>query len=141
VSVAPGTKIKKVRKILVGEASKHAKVLKEPAPSVVMRQFGRYGLDFELYVWIEDFRDKFDVESDLATSLDRALQENKITVAFQGIKVKYKPRGSEEAQMEAAREALREKRRQVFARVRPLRRVYMRARWGVSVQAPRDEEA
>ncbi|GFK96016.1 Mechanosensitive channel MscK [Fundidesulfovibrio magnetotacticus] len=132
VSVAPGTKIKKVRKILVAEAAQHEKALKEPAPSVFLRQFGRMGLDFELYVWIEDFRDKFRVESDLATAIDQALQENKITVAFQGVKVKYKPRGSEEAQREAAREALREKRRQVFSLVRPLRRVHMRARWGVS---------
>jgi len=131
VSVAPGTKVKKVRKILMSVAGKHERVLKDPAPSVFMRQFGRMGLDFELYVWIEDFRDKFTVESDLASAIDQQLQENKITVAFQGVKVKYKPKGTEEAQREAAREALREKRRTVFALVRPLRQVHMRAKWGV----------
>lgn len=134
VSVAPGTKVKKVRKILLGVAGKHERVLKDPAPSVFMRQFGRMGLDFELYVWIEDFRDKFTVESDLASAIDQQLQENKITVAFQGVKVKYKPKGTEEAQREAAREALREKRRTVFAMVRPLRQVHMRAKWGVPVK-------
>lgn len=131
VSVAPGTKVKKVRKILLGVADKHERVLKDPAPSVFMRQFGRMGLDFELYVWIEDFRDKFRVESDMASTIDQQLQENKITVAFQGVKVKYKPKGTEEAQREAAREALREKRHTVFALVRPLRQVHMRAKWGV----------
>jgi small-conductance mechanosensitive channel len=131
VSVAPGTKVKKVRKILLGVAGEHERVLKDPAPSVFMRQFGRMGLDFELYVWIEDFRDKFRVESDLASAIDHQLQENKITVAFQGVKVKYKPKGTEEAQREAAKEALREKRRTVFALVRPLRQVHMRAKWGV----------
>ncbi|MFP5222269.1 MAG: mechanosensitive ion channel domain-containing protein [Acidobacteriota bacterium] len=134
VSVAPGTKVKKVRKILQGVAADHERVLKDPAPSVFMRQFGRMGLDFELYVWIEDFRDKFRVESDLAAAIDQQLQENKITVAFQGVKVKYKPRGTEEAQREAAREALREKRRSVFALVRPLRQVHLRAKWGVPVK-------
>lgn len=134
VSVAPGTKVKKVRKILLGVADKHERVLKDPAPSVFMRQFGRMGLDFELYVWIEDFRDKFRVESDLASAIDQQLQENKVIVAFQGVKVKYKPRGTEEAQREAAREALREKRRTVFALVRPLRQVHMRAKWGAPVK-------
>lgn len=134
VSVAPGTKVKKVRKILLGVAGEHERVLKDPAPSVFMRQFGRMGLDFELYVWIEDFRDKFRVESDLASTIDQQLQENKILVAFQGVKVKYKPKGTEEAQREAAREALREKRRSVFALVRPLRQVHLRAKWGMPIK-------
>jgi small-conductance mechanosensitive channel len=141
VSVVPGSKIKKVRKVLLEAARSHEAVLKEPAPSVLLRQLGKMGLDFELYVWIEDFRDKFQVQSDLASALDQALQENSITVAFQGAKVKYKPMGSEAAQLEAAREALKEKRRQVFALVRPLRRVHARARWGVPSQIPaRDED-
>ena len=140
VSVAPGTKVKKVRKILLGAAAAHEQVLKNPAPSVFMRPFGRYGLEFDLYVWIEDFRDKFRVESDLASSIDRELQEAKIIVAFQGVKVKYKPRGSEEAQLLAAREALKEKRRQVFSLVRPLRSVHMRAKWGVAAGTPSKED-
>jgi hypothetical protein len=114
VSVVPGTKIKKVRKILLNAAKAQDRVLAEPAPSVMLRQFGKLGLEFELYVWIEDFRDKYRVESDLATTIDQELQENKVTVAFQSAKVKYKPKGSEEAQLEAAREGLREKRRTVF---------------------------
>jgi len=132
VSVAPGSKVKKVRKLLLETAKAHDLVLGEPAPSVVLRQFGRYGLDFELYVWIEDFLNKFKVESDLASSIDHILQENKVTVAFQGIKVKYKPKGSEEAQKQAAREALKEKRRKVFSLVRRLKGVHQRDRWKVS---------
>jgi len=132
VSVAPGTKVKKVRKLLLSVAKEHDLVLKEPAPSVVLRQLGRFGLDFEMYVWIEDFRDKFKVESDLASSIDQILQENKVTVAFQGVKMKYKPKGSEEAQREAAREALKQKRRKVFSLVRRLRGVHQRARWKTS---------
>ncbi|WP_243311447.1 mechanosensitive ion channel family protein [Fundidesulfovibrio agrisoli] len=141
VSVIPGTKVKKVRKILLETAGENAKVLKDPAPSVVLRQLGKLGLDFELYVWIEDFRAKFDVESELAASIDQALQDAKITVAFQGAKVKYKPKGSEESQREAAREALREKRHKVFSLVRPLRRVHMRAKWGVPASVPAEDES
>lgn len=141
VSVVPGTKIKKVRKILLNVAKAQDRVLAEPAPSVMLRQFGKLGLEFELYVWIEDFRDKYRVESDLATVIDQELQENRITVAFQSAKVKYKPKGSEEAQLEAAREGLREKRRTVFALVRPLRRVHMRAKWGMPAHIPQSDDS
>lgn len=141
VSVIPGSKVKKVRKILLGAAGGNPKVLKDPAPSVVLRQLGKMGLDFELYVWIEDFRAKFDVESELAASIDQALQDARITVAFQGAKVKYKPKGSEETQRQAARDALREKRHKVLSLVRPLRRVHMRAKWGVPASVPAEEES
>lgn len=140
VSVIPGTKLKKVRKLLLNVAKEHALVLKDPAPSVLLRQFGKLGLEFELYVWIEDFRDKFKVESDMATTIDQVLQENKITLAFQSAKVKYKPKGSEDAQAQAAREALIEKRRKVFALVRPLKQVHMRAKWGVPAGVSRSED-
>jgi small-conductance mechanosensitive channel len=141
VSVVPGTKIKKVRKILKQTAMDNGLVLGDPEPSVMLRQFGKMGLDFELYVWIADFRDKFRVESELAADIDQQLQENKVTVAFQGAKVKYKPKGSEEAQREAAREELRAKRHAVFSLVRPLRRVHMRAKWGVAAQVPAKDES
>jgi small-conductance mechanosensitive channel len=140
VNVIPGTKVKKVRKILMNAAEEHKLVLGDPAPSVLLRQLGKMGLEFELYVWIEDFRNKFRVESDLASEIDRALQENKITVAFQSAKVKYKAKGTEEAQREAAREALRAKRREVFKLVRPLRNVHMRARWGVPAGIARKDD-
>ncbi len=140
VSVIPGTKLKKVRKLLLGVAKEHSLVLKDPAPTVLLRQFGKLGLEFELYVWIEDFRDKFKVESDMATTIDQVLQENRVTLAFQSAKVKYKPKGSEDAQAQEAREALRQKRHQVLGLVRPLRRVHQRARWGVPAMVSRPEE-
>ena len=138
VSVIPGSKIKKVRKLLIEAAEQHPLALKDPAPSVLLRQLGKVGLEFELYVWIEDFRNKFTVESDLATTIDQVLQENNVTLAFQSAKVKYKPKGPEDAQ--AAREALRLKHHQVFALVRPLRQVHMRAKWGISASTHRSEE-
>ena len=48
---------------------------------------------------------------------------------FQGVKLKYKPKGTEAMQLEASREALRQKRSSVFGRVRLLRRVHARRRW------------
>ncbi|MHC1788790.1 mechanosensitive ion channel family protein [Solidesulfovibrio sp.] len=129
VTVAPGTKIKKVKKILLSIAKEHGDVLKKPPPEVLLRSLGRFGLEFDLQVWIENFLKKFQVQSELATTIDQSFQENKILVPFQGVKVKYKPKGSEAMQLEAQRDALRQKRGQVFGKVRLLRRVHARRRW------------
>ena len=129
VTVAPGTKIKKVKKLLQSIAKEHPDVLKKPAPEVLLRTIGRLGLEFDLQVWIDNFLKKFVVQSELATTIDQTFQENKILVPFQGVKVKYKPKGTEAMQLEASREALRQKRSSVFGRVRLLRRVHVRRRW------------
>jgi len=129
VTVAPGTKLKKVRKILLAAAKKHPDVLKSPPPEVAMIAFARFGLQFELYVWIDNFMKKFQVQSELATTIDQEFQDNKIMLAFQGVKVKYKPKGTEAMQLDAMREELRRKRSETFKRSRTLRRVHVRKRW------------
>ncbi|MGE4538032.1 MAG: mechanosensitive ion channel domain-containing protein [Desulfovibrio sp.] len=129
VTVAPGTKLKKVRKILLTAAKKHPDVLKSPPPEVAMIAFARFGLQFELYVWIDNFMKKFQVQSELATTIDQEFQDNKVMLAFQGVKVKYKPKGTEAMQLDAKREELRRKRSETFKRSRTLRRVHVRKRW------------
>jgi small-conductance mechanosensitive channel len=132
VAVAPGAKIKKVRKLMLEAAKENETVLKKPKPEVVIRQIGRFGMEFDLYVWIDDFMKKFQTGSDIMADIDRRFQENKIMMAFQGVKVKYKPRGTEEMQLEEARAALREKRGETFKLVRQTRRVHSRRRWNLS---------
>jgi small-conductance mechanosensitive channel len=132
IAVAPGAKIKKVRKLLLEAAKDNATVLKKPKPEVNIRQFGRFGVEFDLYVWIDDFMKKFQAESDLIADIDRRFQENKIMMAFQGVKVKYKPRGTEEMQLEDARAALKEKRGETLKLVHQARRVHSRRRWNQS---------
>ena len=75
------------------------------------KRFGNFGLEFEIYFWVQNFEDQYPTESEIVDNLDKALQDKKITVAFRGIKVKYKPKGDEAAQLNAQREALKEKRR------------------------------
>lgn len=132
IAVAPGAKIKKVRKLMLEAAKENETVLKKPKPEVVIRQIGRFGMEFDLYVWIDDFMKKFQTGSDLMADIDRRFQENKIMLAFQGVKVKYKPKGTEEMQIEEARAALREKRGETFRLVRQVRRVHSRRRWNMS---------
>ena len=140
VTVAPGTKPKKVRKILLAIAREHPDVLKEPAPEVLMNAFSRLGLEFALHVWIDNFMKKFQVQSELAAAIDREFQENKILLAFQSVKVKYKPKGSEAMQLEALREELRAKRALVLGKTRRLRRTHARLRWPVAPTERTEEE-
>lgn len=132
VTVVPGTKVKKVVKLLLAAAGKNANVLKTPPPEASLVRFGKLGLEFELYVWIENFLVKFDTEAQLVMDIDRRFQEEVVTLAFQGAKFKYKPKGKEEQALESQREVLRQKRKEFFSRVRPLRRVYARARWNIA---------
>jgi len=140
VTVVPGTKVKKVIKILLGVAKKNDNVLKNPQPEASLVRFGKMGLEFELYVWIENFLKKFDTEAELVTKIDRQFQDEKVMLAFQGVKIKYKPKGNEQQQLESQREELRAKRKKMFSRVRPLRRVFTRQRWNMATAAERNAE-
>ncbi|WP_432737706.1 mechanosensitive ion channel family protein [Maridesulfovibrio sp. FT414] len=111
VTLAPGTKIKKATKVMMKVLSKHPNILKEPEPVVFFKRFGNFGLDFEIYFWVNNFEDKYPTESDIINELDEKFQDKKIMVAFRGIKIKYKPKGDEQAQLASQREALKEKRR------------------------------
>ncbi|WP_027720925.1 mechanosensitive ion channel family protein [Maridesulfovibrio zosterae] len=111
ISLVPGSKIDKAKKIMMKVVKKHPNVIKDPAPNVFFKKFGNLGLDFELYFWVNNFEDKFPTESDIMNELDEKFQSKKIKVAFRGIKNKYKPKGDEAAQIAAQREALKEKRK------------------------------
>jgi len=113
VTLVPGTKIKKAKKIMMKVVKKHPNILSDPSPNVLFKRFGNLGLDFELYFWVNTFEEKFPTESDIVHELDEKFQGKKIKVAFRGIKNKYKPKGDEAAQLAAQREALKEKRKRI----------------------------
>ncbi|NDV25109.1 mechanosensitive ion channel family protein [Desulfovibrio sp. JC010] len=113
LTLVPGSKVKKAKKIMMKVVKKHPKVLKDPAPNILFKRFGTLGLDFEILFWVSHFEDKFPTESDIVDELDQKFQGKKIKVAFRGVKTKYKPKGDEAAQIAARREALKEKRKLV----------------------------
>ncbi|MFN0119784.1 MAG: mechanosensitive ion channel family protein [Blastocatellia bacterium] len=51
VSIAYGSDVRRVEKLLLDVAAKNPDVLKEPAPAVRFMSFGDSGLEFELRVW------------------------------------------------------------------------------------------
>ncbi len=113
ITLVPGSKIKKAKKVMLKIVKKHPKVLKDPEPSILFKRFGQLGLDFEIYFWVEKFEDQYTTESEIVDNLDQSFQDKKVKVSFRGIKNKYKPKGNEAAQLAAQRDALKEKRKTI----------------------------
>ena len=53
IGVSYDADTREVEKILLDVAKGHSKVLKDPAPFVIFKNFGDSSLEFELYFWIE----------------------------------------------------------------------------------------
>ncbi len=53
VSVSYGSDSRHVEELLLKVLKDHSKVLKDPAPFVLFKEFGESGLDFVLYFWVD----------------------------------------------------------------------------------------
>jgi small-conductance mechanosensitive channel len=85
IGVAYGTDVVKVTRILYEIADKHPKILKKPEkyrPTVRFREFGDSSLNFELWVWIDNVFDRFDVMTNINMEIDRRFKEEHITIPF-----------------------------------------------------------
>jgi small-conductance mechanosensitive channel len=85
VGVAYGTDVGKVSGILHEVAEAHPKVLKEPEkyrPLVRFTEFGDSSLNFQLWTWIDNVYDRFEVKTDLNKEIDRRFKEENITIPF-----------------------------------------------------------
>ncbi len=83
VSVAHGTDVEKLQRILVEVAMAHPSALREPRSEVFFDSFGESALNFELVVWSQDMTFKpRRFRSDLNYAIERKLRENGIRVPF-----------------------------------------------------------
>ncbi len=83
VSVAVGSDIKKVEKILLETANAHKDVLKETGKEATTRlvNFGESSLDFKLFVWVADFMIKWRVAHELRKEIYTRFAEGGIEMA------------------------------------------------------------
>jgi len=65
ITVAYDSDPEKVREILLKAAGEHPKVLKAPAPFMLLTGFGDYGLQFQLYAYVGDVNVGGGIKSDL----------------------------------------------------------------------------
>lgn len=84
VGVAYGSDIEKVEKIILEVASAHPNVLKETGKAPVVRflKFGDSSLDFGVYVWVDNFMNKWRVAHDIRKQLYVRFAEEGIEIPF-----------------------------------------------------------
>ncbi len=82
VGVAYGSDTELVQKSLLEVAHSSRRVLNDPAPQVVFKQFGASTLDFELRVMIASRDFLAEVRHELNMKIDRKFRERNIEIAF-----------------------------------------------------------
>ena len=82
IGVAYGSDVELVKKILTECAWRHSKVITNPAPIVLFRDFGDSSLDFELVFW-SNFPFVIEIiKSDLRFSIEADFRKNKVVIPF-----------------------------------------------------------
>jgi len=84
VSVAYGTDLKKVSKILIEIAKNHPNVIKEKGfePLVRLVDFGESGIEFIVSLWIDEVMNQWGVLSDVRMEIDAHFKKEHITIPF-----------------------------------------------------------
>lgn len=81
--VAYDSDLEAVKRLLLGAADEHPRVLAEPAPAVLLRQFGADGLELEMGFWINDpEQGSLNVRSDLNFAIWQAFQAAGIGIPY-----------------------------------------------------------
>ncbi|MBN1677825.1 MAG: mechanosensitive ion channel, partial [Candidatus Thermoplasmatota archaeon] len=84
VGVAYGADVEKVEQILLEVASAHPNVLKEigKVPVVRFLKFGESSLDFGLYMWVDNFMNKWRVAHELKKQVYQRFAKEGIEIPF-----------------------------------------------------------
>lgn len=82
VGVAYGSDLELVKRILLEVASSHPKVLKNPPPLVLFKNFGDSSLDFQLIFTLNNSFEAVIPKSDIRFEIDKRFKENKISIPF-----------------------------------------------------------
>ena len=80
MNVAVGTDLEKAIQILAELPPKDERILKTPAPEVIVKQFNKGTLELELSFWVHNIRQWAAVKSDMILAIDRAFRENRIII-------------------------------------------------------------
>jgi small-conductance mechanosensitive channel len=84
VGVVYGSPTREVERLIFQSLEEHPKILKQPEPVVLFRDFGDDALIFETRFWIEmrSILDRLRIESDIRFRIDELYREAGIVIAF-----------------------------------------------------------
>ena len=82
IGVAYGTDPEKVLDILRNISSEHKGILNEPAPLALFSGFGDSSLDFRILFWIPRVNDRFMIQSEVNTQINKELKKAGIEIPF-----------------------------------------------------------
>ena len=82
IGVAYDTKIELAKKVILEVASRLDWVLQDPAPRVVVRNFGESAIDLQLRVWIQNARQRMNTISAITDQVKSAFDQEGIEIPF-----------------------------------------------------------
>jgi len=102
VSVAYGSDVQLVRKVLRGCANSHGLVLPNPEPRVRFVNFGDSALEFELLFWTNRTYEYLDIMSDIRFKIDAEFRRHNIHIPFpqRDLHIKQLPESRQEVKSE-----------------------------------------
>jgi MscS family membrane protein len=89
-NVAYGSDIDKVKKLIMSEIRKVKEVSKEPEPLIRFIEMADSALSFKVYMWLEDYRERFLVKDIINTKIYNALNKAGISIPFPQMEVHLK---------------------------------------------------
>lgn len=90
INVSYGSDWRLAKKIIMGEARKHPRVLKNPQPFVMMDKFSEYSLVLKLWVWLKHALDREQVRSDLLEAIKDRFDKEGVEIPFPYRTIVYK---------------------------------------------------
>ncbi|WP_259068621.1 mechanosensitive ion channel family protein [Mucilaginibacter sp. X4EP1] len=97
VSVAYGTDISKTKEIINKLIVADKRILKKPAPAIMIKDLGPGTISLQVFFWARDIGEWSQVRSDLIGAVEVAFRDNKIDVPFPQQEIRIRPaQGNEE---------------------------------------------
>jgi small-conductance mechanosensitive channel len=82
IGIAYDADIEKVKRLIISVADSAEWIAKDPAPRVVVRNFGESSVDLQVRVWIHDARKRMDTISYLTDKIKAVFDQNGIEIPF-----------------------------------------------------------
>jgi small-conductance mechanosensitive channel len=82
VGVAYKTDLKKAKELLLELFKNDERILLQPAPQVIIKEFNSNSIDIRVLFWVNKYGDWAVTKSDLITAIDQAFKQHKIEIPF-----------------------------------------------------------